>query len=164
MAKGWLYAWKTDKERISWSVGIGAVAIILAVAIRMGRGYGNIFPFGDFGSYSFFFDQKYPPSIYISLWFFGWVLMCVAGFIALNRMMPRLMMIFTIPGRVPLFFYGIHIAIMGIFVKRLDLYYRDGGVMASLIGFALMMMIMLPLCNWFYKVKGRSKNEFIKMI
>jgi len=164
MATGWLKAWKTDRERITWSVVIGAVAIILAVMIRMGRGYGNIFPFSDFASYSFFFDQKYPPSIFISLWFFGWVLLSVAGFIALNKVVPKLLLLFTIPGRVPLFFYGMHIAIMGVFVKRMDFFYRDGGVIATLIAFVVMMIIMIPLCIWFYRVKSRSRNWFIKMI
>ena len=73
-------------------------------------------------------------------------------------------MVFSIPGKVPLFFYVIHLAILGIFVKRFDLFYREGGVFASLIGFAVMLVIMLPLCKWFYGVKSRSRNYFIRMI
>lgn len=164
MAHGWLSAWKTDKERIAWSAGIGLAAIILGIAIRMGRGYGNIFPFSEIGSYSFFFDQKYPPSLFLSLWFFGWVVLGIAGFIVLNKWVPRLMLIFSIPGKVPLFFYGMHIAIMGVFVKRLDLFYRDGSVWETLIGFLVMMIVMLPLCIWFDRVKSRSRNEFVRMI
>jgi uncharacterized membrane protein len=71
IAHGWLGAWKTDKQKIAWSAGIGAVAILMAVAVRMGRGYGNIFSFSEIGSYSFFFDQKYPQSLFLSLWTFG---------------------------------------------------------------------------------------------
>jgi len=164
MAHGWFREWKTDRVRITWSAMIGAATIMLAVVIRMGRGYGNIFPFSEFGSYSFFFDQKYPPSLYLSLWFFGWVVLFIAGFIALNKISPKLLWIFSVPGRVPLFFYGMHIAIMGVFVKRLDLFYRDGGVTATLIGFGIMMIIMLPLCVWFYRVKSRNRNWFIRMI
>jgi uncharacterized membrane protein len=164
MAHGWLGAWKTDKERIGWSVVIGVVAIILAIVVRMGRGYGNIFPFSEFGSYSFFFDQKYPPSLYLSLWCFGWVILLIAAFLGINKISPKILWILSVPGRVPLFFYGMHIAIMGVFVKRLDWMYREGGVTETLIGFAVMMVFMIPLCLWFFRVKSRSRNWFIKMI
>jgi uncharacterized membrane protein len=164
MAHGWLGAWKTDKQRIAWSAGIGIAAILISVVIRIGRGYGNIFPFSEIGSYSFFFDQKYPPSLYLSLWCFGFVCLFIAGFILLNKLIPKAMWIFAIPGRVALFFYGMHIAIMGVFVKRLDWMYRQGGVTETLIAFAVMLVIMLPLCWWFYGVKKRSGNWVIRMI
>ncbi len=164
MAYGWFEAWKTDKKRIAMSLTIAVAALILAVIVRMLRGYGNIFPFSDFGSFSFFFDQKYPPSLFMNLWFFALVLFAVSGFIAIGKSVPWLMEVFSIPGRVPLFFYGMHIAIMGVFVKRLDLFYREGGVTDSLIGLAVMMVIMLPLCKWFYGVKSQSKNFIIRMI
>ena len=164
MAQGWLYAWKTDKKRIYMGIGIGLLAIILSILVRMNRGYGNIFPFSDFGSFSFLFDQKYPPSLYHSLWFFGWVVLSVTAFIAMGKAGNKIFMIFTIPGRVALFFYAMHIAILGIFVKRIDFYYREGGILETSIGFVVVLAIMLPLCQWFYGVKRRSKNYFIRMI
>ncbi len=129
MAFGWLQVWKTDKKRIFISCGIAAVVLTLSVVVRMARGFGNIFPFSDFGSFSFFFDQKYPPSLYMNLWFFAFVVLAIAAFIALNRIAPKVLLVFSIPGKVPLFFYGMHIAIMGVFIKRLDFLYREGGVL-----------------------------------
>jgi uncharacterized membrane protein len=164
MATGWFHAWKTDKKRILMSIGIAAVAFLLAIFVRMGRGYGNIFPFSDFGSYSFFFDQKYPPSLYFNLWFFGLVVLVVAGFIVLNKVAPKILMVFSIPGKVALFFYCMHIAILGVFIKRTGLFYREGGVLVTLIGVVVMLMVMLPLSKWFYGVKRNSKNFFIRMI
>jgi uncharacterized membrane protein len=164
MATGWLHSWKTDKQRIYMGLGIGILAILFSIFVRMGRGYGNIFPFSDIGSYSFYFDQKYPPSLYHSLWFFGMVVLMVTGFIAIGKVAPKLLAVFTIPGKVALFFYCLHIAIMGVFVKRLGLFYREGEVYASLIGVVVMLAVMLPLCKWFYGVKRRSKNYFIQMI
>ncbi len=164
MAHGWLKAWKTDRQRIAWSAGIGLSAIVIALLIRMGRGYGNIFPFSEIGSYSFFFDQKYPQSLFLSLWTFGWSMICIAGFIVLKKAIPKLMLVFTIPGRVALFFYVMHIAIMGVFVKRMDFMYRDGGVAETLVAFVIMYVIMLPLCLWYYKVKSRSRNWIVRMI
>lgn len=164
MAIGWLRNWNTDKKRILWSSSLAIAAMLISILIRMGRGYGNIFSFDGFGSYSFYFDQKYPPSLYMSLWFFGSVLLAVCALIAINKISPKLLLVFSIPGKVPLFFYCMHIAILGVFVKRIDLFYREGGVDASLIGVAIMMAVMLPLCIWFYGVKSRSSNFIIKMI
>lgn len=164
MATGWLKEWKTEKEKINYSLIIGIAAIIISVIIRVGRGFGNIFPFSDFGSFSFFMDQKYPPSLFHNLWFFGWVVIGVGIMITLHGIFPKLLSLFSTVGKVPLFFYCLHIAILGIFSKRMDLFYREGGVEATLIGFIILMFIMLPLTKWFGRVKLRSKNYFIKMI
>jgi uncharacterized membrane protein len=164
MAHGWLKVWDTDKKRILWSFGIGVFAILIAVIIRMVRGYGNIFTFSDFGSYSFFFDQKYPPSLFFSLWFFGCSVIVIALIIWLNKYLSKVFLIFDITGKVALFFYCMHIAILGVFSKRIGFFYREGDVVTTLIGVVIMMMIMVPLSNWFYKVKSRSKNFIIKMM
>ena len=69
-----------------------------------------------------------------------------------------------IVGRVPLFYYCVHIAILGVFSKRLDLYYRKGDVAETFIGLAVMILVMFPLAIWFGGVKRRSKNYLIQMI
>lgn len=164
MATGWLRGWKTDKQKIIYSLIIGAGSVLLATLIRMKRGFGNIFPFSDFGSYSFFLDQKYPPSLYHNLWFFGWVVIGIGIIITINKAFPKLLMFLSIVGRVPLFFYCIHIAILGIVSKRIGLFYREGEVLETLTGFILMLIVMLPLAKWFGGIKQRSKNYIIKMI
>jgi len=121
-------------------------------------------PFSDFGSYSFFFDQKYPPSLYFSLWFFGCSVIAIGIFIAVNKLLPRLFLVFDITGKVALFFYCIHIAILGVISKRIGLFYREGDVTTTLIAVVIMMIIMVPLSQWFYKVKSKSKYFIIKMI
>jgi uncharacterized membrane protein len=164
MACGWLDAWKTSRRRILMSVAIGIGALVVATAVRMGRGYGNLSPFSEFGSWSFFLDQKYPPSLYHVLWFFGSVVLGVAAFQALGLASSRLAAPLGVVGRVPLFFYCVHIAILGIFLKRSDLYYREGGVGESLLGWVVMLAIMLPAAAWFAGVKRRSRNWLIRLI
>ncbi|HSD62814.1 MAG TPA: heparan-alpha-glucosaminide N-acetyltransferase domain-containing protein [Ignavibacteriaceae bacterium] len=164
MAPGWLRAWKTDKQKILMSLGLALIAFIVAAGIRMGRGYGNIFPFSEFGSYSFFLDQKYPPSLYFNIWFFGCVLVGVALFIALYKYIPKVLDVIGIVGKVPLFFYCMHIALLGIFSKRIDFYYRIGDLTETYIGAAILLTVMLLLSAWFWKVKQRSSNFIIKMI
>ncbi len=164
MAGGWLGAWKTTRQRLGMSVGIGLAGLGVATIVRMGRGYGNIWPFTDFGSWSFLLDQKYPPSLYHALWFFGAVVLGVAVFIGLSRVAPKLVAPLGIVGRVPLFFYGTHIAILGVFLKRTGWYYREGGVTESLIGWVVMMGVMMPLAVWFGRVKRRSRNYLVRLI
>ena len=164
MATGWIQGWTRTRERVIWSVAIAAAAFALATAVRMGRGYGNIYPFSEFGYYSFFLDQKYPPSLYHVLWFFGAVVGIMALIQVLGRLAPRATAPLGTVGKVPLFFYCVHIGILGIFSKRLDLYYREGAVAATLVGLALMFAIMYPLALWFGGVKRRSKNFLIQMI
>jgi uncharacterized membrane protein len=164
MAVGWLGSWKTTRRSVLMSLGIAAVAMALATVVRLGGGYGNITPFSDFGHYSFFLDQKYPPSLYHVLWFFGAVVAGVAVIQLIGRIAPQLPRPLGMIGRVPLFFYCVHIAILGIFSKRLDIYYREGGVTASLVGLLIMLVVMLPLTAWFGGVKRRSRNYIIKMI
>ncbi len=164
MAYGWLHVWNTDKQRILMGLGIAVLVFIVAIVLRLGRGYGTLTNFSDFGSFSFFLDQKYPPSLYMNLLFFASVVTMVSFFIAINMLSPKILKVFSIPGKVPLFFYVVHLAVLGVFVKRIGLFYREGGVWESLIGMAAMLVIMLPLCIWFYRVKRRSKNYFIQMI
>lgn len=165
MANGWLKKWDSDQKRILMSLLIAVIALLLATIIRMNRGFGNIFSFSDFGTYSFFFDQKYPPSLFFNIWFFGVVNICVAIIIFINKLIPKSLIILNITGRVALFFYCMHIAILGFFVKRLNLFdYREGAVTETLIGVAVMLVIMIPLSKWFDGVKRKSKNFIIRMI
>jgi len=164
MANGWLNAWKTENKKIYMSIGIALIVTIIAIFIRLGRGWGNTFSFSEFGSYSFFLDQKYPPSFVMSLWSFAAVVGGVGVIIAIGKVAPKALSILSIPGKVPLFFYTVHLAILGVFVKRFDLFYREGGVLTSLIGAAVILIIMLPLCKWYYKIKRKSSNYFIRMM
>lgn len=164
MANGWLKLWKTDRMRIAMGLGIALSALALATFIRMERGFGNIAPFSDFFSYSFLIDQKYPPSLFMNLWFFALVVLGVTLFISIGKVAPNLLKVFSIPGKVPMFFYGVHLAILGVFTRIFPSLYREGGVTTALIGLAIMLLIMLPLCKWFYGIKRNSKNYLIQMI
>ncbi|MBD3161430.1 MAG: DUF1624 domain-containing protein [Candidatus Eisenbacteria bacterium] len=164
MATAWIDLWKTPKQRILGSILVAIPAFGAATLIRMGRGFGNIEPFSYVGHWSFFLDQKYPPSLYHNLWFFGAVVLAMAAIMILGRVLPFLVSWLGRIGKVPLFFYGVHIALLGIFSKRLDLYYREGEVLASLIGWVILLAVMYPLAIWFGRVKRRSKNYLIRLI
>jgi len=165
VGEGWLGAWKDSaKRRISYGVIIGLVAMAAATVIRLARGYGNLTTFSGVTHFSFLMDHKYPPSIYHLVWFFGVIVLAAAFLEGLGRISPKIPSPLGVFGRVPLFFYCVHIALLGIFSKRIGIYYRQGEVAESLIGLMVMLVVMYPLCVWFGGVKERSRNWFIRMI
>ena len=130
----------------------------------MGRGFGNLVPLSDFFHYSFFLDQKYPPSFYHNLWFFGAVVFMMTVIITIGLGLPRILNFLGNIGKVPLFFYCVHIGLLGIISKRIGLFYREGEVLGSLIGWVVLLAVMYPLAVWFSGVKRRTKNRFIRLI
>ncbi|MBU1948609.1 MAG: hypothetical protein KJ927_07865, partial [Candidatus Eisenbacteria bacterium] len=105
-----------------------------------------------------------PPSLYHNIWFTGAVCIMMSLIMILGEIIPRLTAWLGIVGRVPLFFYAVHIGILGVFVKRMDFHYREYAVLGSFVGLAVMLVVMLPLAYWFGGVKRRSKNYLIQMI
>lgn len=164
MATGWITYWKTFRQRVLMSFGIAVVALGLAALVRLGRGYGNLLPFSDPWHYSFLLDQKYPPSLYHLLWFFGSVVAGVGVIQVIGRVLPGLLTPLGWVGKVPLFFYAVHIGILGVFSKRIGIYYREGEIAETLFGWALMLAVMLPLAVWFGAVKRRSRNYLVQLI
>jgi uncharacterized membrane protein len=164
MATGWLEAWKTPRRRIAWSFGIGIAALLVASAIRLGRGFGNIEIFDQFPHYSFFLERKYPPSLFHNVWFFGAVSLTMGVVQVISVVFPPLVRWLGTIGKVPLFFYCMHITILSIVADRLGVYYRQGAVAASLVGWVPLLLVMWPLARWFGGVKARSKNRIIQMI
>ncbi|MDP7022292.1 MAG: heparan-alpha-glucosaminide N-acetyltransferase domain-containing protein [Candidatus Krumholzibacteria bacterium] len=163
MAHFWFERWTDPVKRARNTLGIGAGLVALAWLIRLGRGFGNIFPYSDFLDWSFFLVQKYPPNLVHQVWFAGAVIFMVGIFDFISQR-SNILSPLGVVGRVPLFFYAVHIPLLAIFTKRLGIYYREGAVLASFVGLAGLLLIMFPLAIWFGKVKKRSKNKFIRMI
>ena len=163
MAHFWFEKWKDPEERSGNSMTLGIGLVLLAVGVRMLQSWGNTFPFSDFGSYSFFLVQKYPPNLVHNIWFSGAIIFMV-GLFDWTGQRVGILKPFGIVGRVPLFFYCVHIPMLAIFTRRLGIYYREGEVLASFVGLAGLLVVMIPLAIWFGKVKKTTKNHFIKLI
>lgn len=164
MAAGWFGGWKTAKQRILMSWGIGLAAIAVAMIVRLARGWGNSTDFYNFPHISFFLDSKYPPNLFHNLWFFGAVSFMVGTMHLIGQVAMPLIRWLGAIGRVPFFFYCMHITLLGLFADRLGIYYRKGAVPASFIGWVGIVAVMYPLCLWFWSVKQKSKNKIIQMI
>ncbi len=164
MAVGWFGGWKTVKKRILMSWAIALASLGVALVIRLARGWGNSSDFYNFPHISFFLDTKYPPNLYHNLWFFGAVSFMVGAMHLIGQFaMPLIRWLGGI-GRVPFFFYCMHISILALFADRLGIYYRQGAVRASFIGWVGILIVMYPLSLWFWSVKQKTKNKIIQMI
>ena len=165
MAHWWFERWTTDRERAIKSMTVGSVLILSAWALRLwGGSFANVWPSGDFFSWSFFLVQKYPPSLTHEVWFAGAVTFMV-GLIALMGLFVRpLISWLGVVGKVPLFFYAVHIPLLAIPMKRFDLYYHKGGVLESFITWFVLLAVMLPLAVGFGRLKRRSRSWLMRMI
>ena len=168
MAHFWFTAW-TDRrrpdERAHKSMLVGLVLVLLAWGLRdWGVSYANLFPSEGWFTDSFFLVQKYPPSVTHQFWFAGAVIFMVGLFAWIDHRWPVLRPL-AVVGRVPLFYYCVHIPILAIVFRRLEwLPYHAGGVVDSLLVWFGLLAVMAPLAIWFGRVKRRSKNWFIRMI
>ncbi len=163
MAHMWFEKWQSHAERSTKSMIIGVSLMAIAFLIRVGRGFGNSLPYSDILSWSFFLDQKYPPSLYHQFWESGLVIFMVGLFCRIG-MHSNFLKPLGVVGKVPLFFYAVHIPLLAIATRRLGIYYREGAVLASFVGLACLLVVMYPLSIWFGGVKKRSNNRIIKMI
>ena len=113
---------------------IGITAIILFAILRGINGYGNLLPWKDYGSFvktafSFFNLTKYPPSLDYLLVTLGGAFLFLAN---TEKLKGELANFFCVFGRVPFFFYIIHLY----FIHLLAL------IAAELTGFGWKKMIL----------------------
>jgi uncharacterized membrane protein len=157
-------------------IAAGAAMIALFVLLRATNFYGDPAPWAAFDSatktaMSFFNTTKYPPSLSFLLMTLGPALILLA---LAERWRGRAIEFFVVFGRVPLFFYVIHIyaahlaavalgsaqghppsAMMVVFFN----FPPDYGVGLSGV-YAIWIAVvaaLFPLCLWFGRVKRRSK-------
>lgn len=163
MSHFWFEVWLDPDKRARNSLAVGLSLVALAYVVRLGQGFGNIFEWDTFFSYSFFLVQKYPPSLAHQLWLSGTVISLVGVFSWIDHRTPILRPLAKV-GQVPLFFYCVHIPLLALFAKRLGLFYHEGAVIASLVGWVGLLIVMYPLAIWFGGVKRRNKSWFVRMM
>lgn len=164
MAEGWFLRWQTGRQQALYTIGVGLASIGIGTILRLLNGFGTTFSFDAFGTFSFFLIQKYPPNVVHNFWVFGGICLWSGFFITLGSRLKVVLSPLRVYGSAPLFFYMTHIVVLAIFAKRLNLFYREGGGVAVILGFFGLLFVMYPLCKAFGKLKATTKNPIIKMI
>jgi len=175
---------KPLKERNNWLIGIGATTILFFIVLRYTNAYGDPNEWHKQGSIrntvlDFIKCQKYPPSLLYLGMTIGPAIIIMPLLEKLNNGLGRFFMVY---GRVPLFYYILHIflihgmalitgLIMGFPVSRFT-----GGFFsdpASTWGFSLgtvylfwmaaIAILYLP-CRWFMRIKMKHKKWWLSYI
>jgi uncharacterized membrane protein len=183
-AGGWLYQ-LTPKARRRNLVGLGCILTLLFVGLRMANSYGDPHPWSPqptamFSFLSFLNCQKYPPSLLFVLMTLG------PAFVLLGlceRPLGTIGKFFVTFGRVPLFFYLVHLVV--IHALTMGITYAQHGELQPWLwsfppghagpgcGVSLPVLYLIwggvvafhyPLCLWFGRLKRRYPQSLIRYL
>lgn len=163
--EAWFRRWQDDRQRLRKTLAVALICFALFLLVRIPAGYGNIVPFDRIGSVSFFFVQKYPPSLAHNFLFPGLVMLMAVVFMVIGTPLRGLFHPLEVYGRTPFFFYVIHIPLLAVVTRRANLLpWKEGEVGRALIAWVVLLVVMYPLCRWFGHLKSRTKNPLIRMM
>jgi uncharacterized membrane protein len=181
--------WLLDRgPRRRLLLGLGVGLTLLFVALRAVNRYGDPAPWsaqpsGLFTLFSFLNCSKYPPSLLFLLMTLGPALLALA---LLDRPAGPLGRVLVTFGRVPLFYYLLHLPVIHLVALGLALArYGEVGFMFENVAFAgpgqlpggygyglpvvylvwlLVVAALYPVCRWFAGVKSRHRTAWLSYL
>jgi len=175
-------------KRRRWMLGLGIALTLLFILLRSTNLYGNPRPWsvqssGLFTVFSFIDCHKYPPSLLYILMTLGPALILLSF---LDRGTPHLLRPILVFGRVPLFYYLLHLplihalAVVVALIRygRADwLFYNPFASQPIPVppdnGFGLpgvyliwicVVLMLYPVCRWFAEVKTRRRDGWLSYL
>ena len=171
------------ETRKKWLLRLGFSAIILFFGLRLLNVYGNLTPWSEQESFtytviSFFNVTKYPPSLLYTLMTLGPALLFL---FAIESVQNKLTSILLTIGRVPFFFYIIHlylihlIGFLGLIILNFDWreliytparftgsYLADKGfdLWVTYVVWILVLIILYPICKKYMIYKANNKEKW----
>ena len=169
------------RRRVLLVLGSGMIAVF--IALRLANGYGDPHPWAPQSSamltlLSFLNVHKYPPSLLYLLVTLGPALLLLVWFESARGALANLLEVF---GRVPLFFYVLHIALAHALAGVVALLAGHG--MSVLTGFffdfpptwgyglpvvyaawLVVLALLYPLCRWFADLKRRRNDWWLSYL
>jgi len=164
-------------------VALGGTLVALFLVLRLINAYGDTVPWTTQSDHlrtlmSFLNVKKYPPSLDYLLATLGPALMLLACFENARGRVADVLQVF---GRVPLFFYVLHLALahlaagllamaMGFGNAVLNNLPRDFppdwgfGLPAVYLAWALVVVTLYPACRWFGEVKRRRRDWWLSYL
>jgi uncharacterized membrane protein len=182
----WYASPYTDKMRRRLLVYSGVLSIILFLFFRYTGFYGDPFPAQDYANglttfLSFLNVTKYPVSLQFTLMTVGPIMIMLAY---AEKMEPSILKPLLIFGRVPLFYFIVHIflihfAALAVYMIRtgknfqeIDLHYPatlggitpEGGVslLWTYVAWTLIVVALYPICLWFERYRKESGMKWIQ--
>ena len=159
---------------------LGAAITALFCLLRFANFYGDPHRWATqsrglfFTVCSFLNCHKYPPSLLYLCMTLGPALCVLSAFE--QRADSKVLAKFAMLGSVPLFYYFVHIVLMrwvGIAISyaRFGPHFLDPppghtglGLWAAYVGWALVLLLLYPLCRWFAGVKSRRREWWMSYL
>ena len=168
---------KGEKEQKKWLYGIGLSAIALFIILRSLNGYGDPTPWEKQATpwrtvLSFLSDRKYPPSLLYLLMTLGPAITLLP---LLEKMKGKIAGIFLVYGRVPLFYYILHIYLLHLMAVIAG-HFSSGNTTTGLFdhpGYPLYIVYILWLsavvilyfpCRWFMRIKMSHRKWWLSYL
>jgi uncharacterized membrane protein len=171
------------RERRRWLLALGAALVLLFVLLRAAGAYGDPRPYAAQATpvlsfLAFLNVTKYPPSVAYVAMTLGPAFLALAAFERSRGALSRLLVTL---GRVPLFFYMLHIVLVHAMALALgvaqghpaaaflrDFRHRpDGfgfGLPAVYAAWLLALALLYPGSRWFAGVKRRSRSAWLSYL
>jgi uncharacterized membrane protein len=168
-----------DKRRSTLlKIGLGLTAAFIVLRFINVIGDSNHWAAqknGLFTFFSFLNTSKYPPSLLYLLMTLG---PAIAFLPLLEKARGRIANFFLVFGRVPLFYYILHIPIINIIASSIYMY-RNGhwpsvNPLLNPIGaeslpvvylvWAVVIALLYPVCKWYMNLKARSNNPWLSYL
>jgi uncharacterized membrane protein len=174
-----------EQRRRKMLIQLGAAMIVAFVLIRFTNLYGDrslwsVQQSPIYTLMSFLNCTKYPPSLLYVLMTLGPAILTLG----LVRQAPRVLKPLVYFGRVPMFYYLLHIPLIHLMTITLD-YFQTGnvgwlftneqfiqsppdgrgvGLLGVYIGWLIAVAILYPLCKWFAGVKQRRTDPWLSYL
>jgi uncharacterized membrane protein len=179
--------WLLDPDRRrAWLAGLGGALLLLFVLLRATNLYGDPRPWmlqqtNWFTFLSFVNCTKYPPSLLFVLMTLGPALLALAWF---DRPAGPLGRWFIVFGRVPLFYYLLHVPLIhGLALLVALVQYGEGGFLLHhpagalsehappgyglpgvYVAWLVVVGLLYPVCRWFADLKRRRRDGWLSYL
>ncbi|MBA3657211.1 MAG: hypothetical protein H0W69_07655, partial [Gemmatimonadaceae bacterium] len=128
-----------------------------------------------FTFFSFLNTSKYPPSLLYLLMTLGPAIIALAF---LDRVRGKIADFFLVFGRVPLFYYILHIPLVNVIGSLLYTWHNGhwpstnplfnpigaDGLPVVYLSWILVVALLYPVCRWYMKLKARSNNRWLSYL
>ena len=156
------------QTRKQWFIYLGAASLTAFMVLRMTNLYGDPIDWSLQSTtvltlLSFVNVYKYPPSLLYLLLTLGTGLLLLAAFESARGRLSEVLRTF---GRVPLFFYVLHIALAHLAAVLIDLAFGQSGFGLPIVylAWALAIATLYPACRWFAAVKRRRDDWWLSYL
>lgn len=170
---------REEEQRRKYLIWLGSALIVAFFVVRTVNRYGDPMPWSVqknclFTALSFLNCQKYPPSLSYLLMTLGPTIVALG---VLDRTRGHLADRVAIFGRVPLFYYLIHLPIIHIagrlfnYACRLNvpgmvMIREDSSYNLALvyIVWIVVLLLLFPMCRWYAQVKQRRSSKWLSYL